>query len=83
MANKGHGGVIYLRYLLKSGEYDSSLLGFKAKVGKLGVTPRYEMNGLLALSRFIIAVLEGLYEKPLRITIARDSICTILSVETD
>ena len=82
-ADKGHGGVVYLRYSLVTGGYEVSLLGSKTRVGKLKNTPRDEMNGLLVLCRYISAVLEGMRSKPTAITLIGDSTCTILSTETD
>ena len=83
-SDAGHGGCAYLRYKLEdSGDYAASLLIAKNKVGKDKITPRDEMNGLLVLCRLVTASLDGLFELPTSITVAGDSTCTILSVETD
>ena len=84
-ADAGHGGSVYLRYKLEGEDHGhtASLLIAKNKVGKDKITPRDEMNGLVVLCRVITATLDGLAELPTTITIAGDSTCTILSVETE
>jgi len=88
------GGALYSLYEreepTEEGEvYQLRLMGSKARVTPSGKTagrnstPQSEMRGLLLLTRLTTALLAGLSECPVRISIVGDSECTISSVECD
>ena len=86
-ADEAFSAVIYLRWKVKRGGYESCLLVAKAKVSALWSTstPRVEMDGAVLVTRLIYRVIKALNEEdiPERVWVVGDSETVLASREKD
>ena len=79
-SDEAYSGVCYVRWKLDGkDEWETNLITSKARVTpKSGcTTPRSELSGLVLLVRLIDQILSALDNRPIRITLAGDSTCTV------
>ena len=84
-SESAYSSVIYIRYKLIGGQWESRIYAAKARVtpSKGMTVPRSELNSLLITTRLILNICTAMYVKPTRITLMGDSECTISSYEAE